>query len=234
MDLHPQFLGNRMDRKILLGLLSAVLVVTAIAVLIPGGKPPDSNPKLPWLIETTPSGTTRVFGLTLGESTLQDARAVLEEGGDIQMFVSPQDEYSIEAYFQKLYLSGIRADFIMALEVDQATAKEMLSRGLRIKIQTTGNKKVDLAEEDVALLRDARIKHISYIPAANLDEELIRGRFGEPAYTLPEPEAGAIHWMYPDKGLDIALDPEGKELFQYVSPARFGELEQRLKAMQQK
>jgi len=35
---------------------------------------------------------------------------------------------------------------------------------------------------------------------------------------------GITHWLYPDRGLDIAVNPDGREVFQYVMPARFNEL----------
>jgi hypothetical protein len=103
----------------------------------------------------------------------------------------------------------------------------MFDRGLRLSTLPSGVRKVELASEDVAQLASAPIVHITYIPGPDLDEPLLLARFGEPAQRLPEGEA-VVHWLYPDKGLDIAVNRDGREMLQYVAPARFGEVVQPL------
>ncbi|MEW7976722.1 MAG: hypothetical protein AB2814_04565, partial [Candidatus Sedimenticola endophacoides] len=78
-----------MDRKLILGLLSLILVALAIAILIPGGGTPDPDPKLPWDIRVDAEGRPSVFGLTLGRSTLREAQALLREEGEVSLFASP-------------------------------------------------------------------------------------------------------------------------------------------------
>ncbi|MET0092841.1 MAG: hypothetical protein ABW120_04870 [Sedimenticola sp.] len=223
-----------MDRKIVLGILSLSLIALAIAILIPGGRAPDQNPRLPWQIEIDERGLPTVFGLTLSESTLADAQRDFEETGDLNLFATPADELSVEAYFERLYLNGIRASIILTLDVDENTLAAMYKRGARLKQLETGNRKISLAEEDFRSLSDARIHHITYIPAANLDADLIRGRFGEPARRIAVQETGAEHWLYPEKGLDIALSSEGKEVFQYVVPGEFETILEPLEATAEK
>ena len=213
-----------MDRKILLGLISLSLIAIAIAILIPGGKAPDAEPKLPWDIQLTGTGHSKIFGLTLSESTLKDAQAILLDEGKTSLFASPEGNYYIETYFERMALSGIRASFILTLDIDQQTATEMFKRGLRLKSLATGNKQVSLTSEDINQLENAIIRHITYVPVANLDEELIAGRFGEPRYKLADEEPGVTHWLYPDKGLDIAIHSEGKEVLQYLNPSDFHEV----------
>ncbi|MCG8428683.1 MAG: hypothetical protein MI754_15115 [Chromatiales bacterium] len=211
-----------MDRKIVLSLTSIVLIVLAIAILIPGGKAPDTQPRLPWDIEIGADGKSTVFGLSLGSSTLDDARKILRDSGSTSLFVNPDNQYHIETYFERMALSGIRASFVLALDVDPATAEAMYKRGVRLKSLESGNKQVTLTDDDVLQLSQAKIDHITYIPVANLDAEMLEGRFGQPKYKLEEQtEVGTIHWLYPEKGLDISLNTEGKEVFQYVNPKDF-------------
>jgi hypothetical protein len=75
-------------------------------------------------------------------------------------------------------------------------------------------------EQDLLSLSQGRVGHLTYIPSADLSEELIRSRFGEPTERITE-KSGIVHWLYPGKGMDIAVNPNGKEVFQYVLPARF-------------
>ncbi len=213
-----------MDRKIGFGLLLITLVAIAVAILSPGGRTVDPNPRLPWMIEVDVQGESHVFGLTLGESTLADAREAFQEQGKMNLFLSPQGEYAIEAYFQRLFLSGLRADLVLALDVGQQQAAEIFDRGLRISKLGSGARKVDMTTPDKEMLADAKISLITYLPATDLEEEIIRRHFGEPRQKIREKKSGIIHWLYAEKGLDIGVNPDGKEVFQYVRPSEFEEL----------
>jgi len=216
-----------MKKPPLFALIGFILLLLGAALLLPGGRPPDPNPRLPWKIELDGAGGSRVFGLKLGQSTLADARSILGEQGVASLFQSPDGKRVIEAYFERIALSGLRADIILSLEVAPETMAAMFDRGARLSSLPSGVKKVTLADNDLISLAGAPIAHITYIPGADLDEPLLLGRFGEPARKAPEGE-GVVHWLYPDKGLDIVVNREGREMFQYVAPARFHELAQPL------
>ncbi len=212
-----------MEKKIALWILGITLVALALAILLPGGRTPDETPRLPWLISVDDAGLPTVFGITLGRTPLQAVRDGFREQGEINLFVSPEDRYSVEVYFEKLYLGGIRGAMIATLDVDQATLEPMYQRGLRISKLESGARKVKLTKPDEEILATYPVAHITYIPKADLDQALIASRFGEPARKIPE-KSGIVHWLYPDKGLDIALNPDGKEVFQYLLPARFDQV----------
>ena len=217
-----------MDYKIPTGLAAVTLLILAAAILIPGGKGPDNgSPALPWQIAIDAAGNASVFGLTLGRDTLAHAEERFQTKAEVSLFASPAGTFSVEAYFQRLYIDGIRADFVLTLDIDQAAAARMYGHGLRLSKMGSGTKKVSLAPGDLSAVRHAAISLITYLPAADLDEKLLRSRFGEPARRIRE-ASGISHWLYPEKGLDIALNPDGKEVFQYTSPANFHRIEQPL------
>jgi len=212
-----------MERKIALWILGITLLALALAILLPGGRTVTEDPRLPWLITVDDAGYPTVFGITLGKTPLQSVRDGFREQGEINLFVSPEGKYSIEVYFEKLYLSGIRGAMIVSLKVAQEPLEQMYQRGLRISKLESGARKVKLTKPDEETLAGYLIDHIAYIPKADLDETLIVNRFGEPARQIPE-KSGIVHWLYPDKGLDIALNPDGKEVFQYVVPSNFDQI----------
>ena len=84
-----------------------------------------------------------------------------------------------------------------------------------------GRHKVTLSPADIQSLQQATFSSLSYIPRHNLDEAVVKRRFGEPAERITESNGKVVHWLYPDKGLDVALDPDAKEVLQYVRPAQF-------------
>jgi len=212
-----------MDKKTLPWLLVSILVILAVAIMFPAGKNTQTPPTLPWDITIDSDGNTKVFNLTLSQSTLSDAQKEFSKAAEISMFASPQGDYTVEAYFERLYISGIRADLILTLNIDQQTTAQMFERGLRLSQLGSGEKKITLDRADHSSVVEATISHITYLPAANLDAELIQSRFGSPAKRHTEP-SGIVHWLYPDKGLDVALNPEGKEVLQYTSPIHFNRI----------
>ena len=205
-----------MEKKIIFWVVSLSLVAVALAILLPGGRQADPHPKLPWDIRLTPEQKVEVFGLTLGSSTLSDAREVFRMHGRVNLFVGPDGKPVLEAYFERVFLSGLRADFVLVLEVSKQLSTELYNRGSRISLTSETTRMVELSSDDQALIGNQPIRLINYIPYANLDEELVSNRFGTPGQKVTESETGVTHWIYPDRGISLGLNPDGKELIQYM------------------
>ncbi len=212
-----------MERKIALGILAATILAIGIAIIMPGGRQIDTDPKLPWLIGVNQDGSSTVFGLTLGKSSVADARNLLKKEGEATLFMEPDGELTIEVFFQRVFLSGLKADMVMTVDLTQQEMQPMYDHGTRVSKLGSGEQKVTLRPEDIDAVAAAPIRHLTYLPVADLDPELIESRFGTPAQLIAE-KSGANHWLYPEQGLDIAVDLERKEVFQYVAPKDFERL----------
>lgn len=213
-----------MERYIALTIFALALLAIGVAILLPGGRQADVKPKLPWMIEVLPDGGSSVFGLILGKSTLSDARGIFEDEGETTLFATPADVYSVETFFERIFLSGLKADFVATLNLSQDSLREIYERGVRLSKLGSGERKVELNPEDIRQLStNAPIRHLTYLPVADLAPDLLESRFGAPEQRLPGKEK-VVHWLYPEKGLDIAVDPERKEVFQYVAPKDFDAL----------
>src|SRR5574343_428421 len=88
-----------------------------------------------------------------------------------------------------------------------------------------------VAEPNEAAALPAPIRAMAFIPSAQLDEAVILERFGQPS-ERSRVNDHVEHLLYPAKGLDVVLDTKGKELLQYVAPARFDALRAPLKAVE--
>jgi len=209
-----------MKNKVFLSVLLGGLVLVLIGVLMPA---PDSDRGqfLPWQIEHTPQGGTRVFGVTLGETSLNEAERILKSSAEVTLFVTPEEEYRVEAYFDKVVLGGFASKMVMVIQLPPAEAEAMFLRGVRISTLGSGTNKVTLSSEDMRRVYTLPIISLAYLTRATLDDELLLKRFGEPAERITEPENGTVHWLYPKLGLDVALDKKGKAVMQYVLPADF-------------
>ena len=205
-----------MEKKIIFWVVSLSFVAVALAILLPGGRPADTNPRLPWDIEISPQEAVTVFGLTLGQSTLAEARDIFQMEGKVSLFITQSGKPALEAYFEQVFLSGLRADIILVLDASDETLQRLYDHGSRISRTTDTTRKVVLGSEDQDEASNLPIKLINYVPYANLDESLVLNRFGPPGEKITESETGVSHWIYPERGFSIGLNPEGKELIQYM------------------
>ncbi|HZW26498.1 MAG TPA: hypothetical protein VFF26_13555 [Gallionella sp.] len=210
------------------------LIVAAVSVLlfvgsflIPGE--PMMKDDLPWHIEHPTPDSVRVFGLTMGLSTTDDAQKKFREEAIPSLFKAPGGQMIAEVFFEQVDLAGLRSKIVLTVDVPETELKGMYERGLRMAATGSG-KKITMAPEDVARLRTYPISSLTYIPGFRVEDEMFLKRFGQPAQRVKEKENGAIHWLYPQNGLDITLGGENKPLLQYVSPTQFHKLSEPLLA----
>ncbi len=182
-----------MEKKIIFWVVSLSFVAVALAILLPGGRPADTNPRLPWDIEISPQEAVTVFGLTLGQSTLAEARDIFQMEGKVSLFITQSGRPALEAYFEQVFLSGLRADIILVLDASDETLQRLYDHGSRISRTTDTTRKVVLGSEDQDEASNLPIKLINYIPYANLDESLVLNRFGPPGEKITESETGVSH-----------------------------------------
>ncbi len=218
-----------MDRKLILSILAAAALGFIAILLFPGSREQDGQPRLPWDVSLDGQGRPHVFGLTLGQSKLADLQALFGEEGEINLFSPAPGQYAVESYFEQIYLSSLRADFVVTLDVSQEALAAMYDHGLRVSKLPSGTKRVKLDPADIDSLRQAPIRHLTYLPQSRLAEDLLERRFGTPSERITEAESEIVHWIYPDKGLDLARDPKGKVVIQYVNPTELPALTQPLR-----
>ncbi len=207
--------------KTILGVIAVAIIAIAAGLLLTPKTSLEKRTDLPWQITVNDDETSTVFGLTLSRSTLTDAIRKLREQPEITMFVSPQGKKVVEAYFEQVTLGGVRAKMIVTVALGENKLEEIYQRGLRISRSSSDSRKVTLHPDDLMLVSQSPIGAITYLPRTDLDAGVITRLFGTPAMRIREQENDVVHWLYPDKGLDIALSADRKEVLQYIAPKRF-------------
>lgn len=178
---------------------------------------------LPWQIEHLPGGDTRVFGLTPGSSTLDAARQKLGANPQVAMIIAQGETGSVEAFYESINAGFVTGKMILTLETTLAQREAMLKRAVKAEFMESATRRIELADVDLQELSHAKISAITFIPSANLSEDVVLQRFGPPVERIRAGEH-AEHFLYPDRGFDLRLDAKGKELLQYVSPREFSKL----------
>lgn len=209
------------ENKIYLAIAAASVLLLAGSFLIPGE--PTQKDDLPWHIEHPAPDSVKVFGLTLGQSSTDDAEKKFKEEAKPSLFKSKDGQLVAEMFFEQVNLAGLRSKIVLNIAVPEAELQGMYDRGLRLSATGSG-KKITLAPEDVTRLRTLPISSLTYLPAVNVEESTVLKRFGQPAQLIKEKDADITHWLYPQHGLDISLSPTEKPLMQYVPPQEFDRL----------
>lgn len=218
--------------KFALSLLAFVLVVLIVPFFLPNiGKPEgvDPNSNLPWQIETDGQGGSKVFGLRPGVSTLAEVRQQLCPEIEVAIIAEPGEAGALEGYCAQVPLGFVLARVVVTVDASADQVAAMRERALRSKNMESATRKITLHPDDLAAAERLPVRAITVIPAVNLDEAVVVQRFGTPEERVVLAEQ-RIHLLYPQKGLDVLVDGEGKELLQYVAPRNFASLRDPLKA----
>ncbi len=224
-----------MGKHVFLSVLGVTLLALLVGVYLSSMSTPSDNMDshfsenmYPWQVIITPSGESRIFGLTLGRSTLQEAEQLFKEVSEITLFVPSDSSAVIEAFFEEIKIAGLKSKMIMTMDIPLSEAKLMFNRGVRIATLGSGTRKITLAGDDALKVRLSIIRAITYLPSIQLNEKLVEKRFGQPNKKIPDHKSDAVHWLYQDKGLDVVLSLKKKEVIQYVQPKNFDQLVQPL------
>ncbi len=214
-----------MERKIYWGI--AIIAVLILGMAFFKGDLPAEKSDLPWHIEHPAADTTRIFGITLGQSNTHDAEQHFKEEAKPILFKSPSGQLVVEVFFEEVNLAGLKARIVLSIAVPVSELQGMFERGLRMNATGSG-KEITITPDDIARVFTMPISSLTYMPATRLEDAVFTKRFGQPEMRVKEKKSGAIHWLYPQNGLDITLGGNEKPLLQYVAPKDFDKLTQPL------
>ena len=207
--------------KIFLFLFALLAAVLLISPFLNESDNKEAITGLPWQIDVLPDGSTQVFGLHLGVSRLSDVLGILGDDDVELAIIAGKDEVgSLEMYFGHYRAGVIAGKLVVQTRASEQDIKVWRENAPKFDYMATGQaKKYAISDNDIKSVLNEVIIGLTFIPSLNLDEEIILSRFGQPAERIQQ--EGVTHYLYPEKGLDIALFDETKEVIQYVLPDDF-------------
>ena len=206
-----------------------IAILLTVGLLFFNSNKPDNNAVvtgLPWQIDILPEGNTRVFGITLGQTTLGEAIALLGDDLDLAIIAAPHETGALEAYYSRYSAGPITGKLFLILDIAPEALAPMRERAF----QDGGMRRYRLHPDDLPVAYQAPVSAINFLPSFNLDEEIAQNRFGVPAEII-QVRAEQKHFLYPDMGLDLILNEDGKEILQYLSPGEFSAHRARLQSL---
>lgn len=205
-------------------LLVFALLATVLLVFSFPEKTDNAPPLtgLPWQIEIMPDGSSRVFGLHIESSRLSDALDILGHDMELAIVAGTDEVGNLEMYYGNYRAGLLSGKLILQTSSSEENIQHWRERAVKSEYMASGYAKKYLpSADDLPSVLAETITGITFIPSLNLDEAIIQARFGEPEKRIQR--EGVTHWLYPEKGLDIAVFEEAKEVIQYVTPAAFHE-----------
>lgn len=231
----PRVGTGRMVALLLLG----TLLFLVVALMAPwagqqlrGGPPPaasaDAARLLPWQITPLGDGLTEVFGVTPGRDPLaRIERSWPAEAAEMKIALvrDPQGTLTLEAYLETVRAGFVQGRLVLTGAAEAATLQRWADQATEREPQPSGSYRLTLRFDDAMQARQATLAALTFLPAARFDEAVALERFG------PAPERigsadGQVHLLYPERGLVVSLDPQGrgKPVLQYVAPRDFARL----------
>lgn len=218
--------------KIFFAVLAAIIAILFAPMLLsptPDNRTGESVKGLPWQIEAVAGGGSRVLGIEIGKSTLADVRDLYGQG-ELALVAAPGEAESLEYYIDGVTLGGaIMGKLIARADLAGDAVAGMRQRVTKTDYMQSTTRKSTLADQDLPTAWSAPVRALAFIPSANLTDETVVKLFGQPAERVRAGEK-AEHLLYPDRGLGLTLDADGKEVLQYVAPRDFASLEKSLKS----
>ncbi len=187
------------------------MVGTALMIAVIGGESEPGLPGyMPWEVTVLKDGKTKVFGITLGKTRVQDANQILSSFPDNQLLTN-NSEPGLYAVYDNLNMGGFIAKLQLEYDIDLKTLTELQQDSL------PGNQKFELSltnEQEIQLL-GTTVKSMRYLPYIDYEPELILQHFGQ-ADAQTKVSDTIERWTYRDKGIEVLLDLEGPDIFIYT------------------
>lgn len=192
-----------------------LMVGTAMMIAVLGQyKPHTQLDYTPWDIQVQENGASRVFGLTLGKSNIQEANQIFASFAETRLVVDENGESALIAHYDELVMDDIVADLYLYYQLEK-TELQQLRNDLMGTESSKDQQNVYTLPADIEMdYLSTPIARIVYKPAIQYGEELITQRFGTPQQIVKIDDRQR-EWHYPDSGLVISLFDHQPEEFEY-------------------
>lgn len=206
-------------------IIGAVAALAFVFILLTGQKQGvQQSVGMPWQVLVHDQHHSEVFGIVLNKSRLSQAIERFNQLESIALYKNSSGQFSLEAYFGKVSIGPLSARLIANLQANQQELDQISRQTIKHTTTEDGSMKWILSSEQQLAQQKRMISALTFIPDySGMDEVYLLQRFGQPARRKMIDE-NSEYWFYPEPGVRILVDTEGREVFEYTTPAQFATL----------
>ena len=206
--------------------LIIIVIVSVLSFAAYKATAPTSSDRpipMPWQVEVLDARHVEVFELVLNRSTLGQAVEHFGLLEDVAIYRNPEGRFSLEAYLGKVSMGPLSARLIASLAAEQGELEQLPGQVRKWTSTENGSEKWVLSDHQKQQQLARSIRGLTYIPDfADMQESMLLKHFGDPRQRRQVDDNSQL-WFYPEIGVRILVDSEGREVFEYMSPADFAE-----------
>ena len=207
--------------------LIILMIGTAMMIAVIGQHEPTTQlDTMPWEVDRLENGSLRVFGLTLGKTSIQDANQIFASFADTQIQVSTDSNhyqtYELVAIYDELIIGGLIAQIKLNYLIDSSHLQQIYRSLKSTQNDKDGSEQLKEGIELHPVSKEIEIKNlnkpvssITYTPSIDYDLESIRQNFG-PASQEKQINDDLQLWIYPEMGLNIYISKSMPDRFVYA------------------
>jgi len=225
-------------------LLILLMIGSAMMIAVIGQrKPVNSLDYMPWEVDILKNGSTRVLGITLGKTTIQEANQIFASFAQTRLIQSSASmdnsvsehpaangdstgnentappDYQLIARYNDLNFDGMIAEVQLIYQLDKtkilALHKTLKTDEAADKVSAQSNaQEYKIDKQDEIAWLSTPVQGITFIPSIDYGEDTIRQRFGQAIKQLKINETEQL-WVYPEFGLKIFIYTDRPDRFVY-------------------
>lgn len=177
-----------MNRKFLLLLMIAsAMLIAVIGQHQSTGQMQTQLDSTPWQVDRLNNGAFRVFGITLGKTSIQEANQIFASFAKTRLLVDTRNKdikhYQLIASYQELVFSGLVAQIDIQYQLKQDELHRLYTKLKTSSLDNTEQRVYEfkLSSEDEMSYLSTPVASITYTPSTDLGFDTILQRFGPPS-----------------------------------------------------
>jgi len=164
------------------------------------------------------AGHVHVLGVTLGETTLRQAEAILQSKAEVALYLYPaghaKQGLRLEAFFPAI---ADHTKVILLLEAGSDQMHAMEARSAMPQQSQNGVVRMGLSNDDLRTVFDFTFSELTLIPSLDVSAVNLQARFGAPD-SVQKLEDGLVRYRYDSVGLSARLGPDMLPILTFANP----------------
>jgi len=196
-----------------------LMIGTAMMITVIGQHEEASQlDTMPWEVDRLENGSLRVFGITLGKTSIQEANQLFARFGENQFQVktgnNDKPEFELYTLYDELAFGGLIASLKLNYQIDQKDL-ELIYQSLTTDQRASGANTFSIDKDTQIKYLSSPVSSVTYIPSIDYDPQTIRQNFGQPTAEKQVDDELQI-WSYAKMGLQIYIYKTQADQFIYT------------------